>query len=239
MTDESYLEPTYTYGAKDETGTQLSLRHDLDVLFSRVNALLSIVNYDSTRQFITITGRKEQVSTAVDTVVLFHIPTQATTIKKISLTCYGERYTVPTATATATEVVDFPHFHSTTITASTAGTTVKYSASSLKADLTANGTVNVNSAVNTAVHSHSLTLTLAESTTPLVVKAYYHNGSSYDAGETLGTASDATTPWTIKTEYDITGKYSGTGHKKLKFTSSRLGCISYQLMMELEMSPTA
>lgn len=239
MTDESYLEPTYTYGAKDETGTQLSLRHDLDVLFSRVNALLSIVNYDSTRQFVTITGRKEPVSTAVDTVVLFHIPTQTTTIKKISLTCYGERYTVPTATATATEVVGFPHKHNVAVSASTAGTTVKYLSGGFKADLTASGTVSSVSAVNTASHLHSLSFALAESTTPLVVKAYYHNGSSYDAGETLATAPDATTPWTIKTEYDITGKYSGTGHKKLKFTSSRLGCISYQLMMELEMSPTA
>ena len=84
-----------------------------------------------------------------------------------------------------------------------------------------------------------MTYGIYESTTPTAVNGYYDDGGGYSGADSYGNAPDTTTPWNIKTEYNITDKYSGTGWKRLKLDTSRLGRFNIILMLEIDLNPTA
>lgn len=88
-------------------------------------------------------------------------------------------------------------------------------------------------------HTHTAVYGIYESTTPTAVNGYYDDGGGYSAADSYGNAPDTTTPWNIKTEYDITDKYSGTGWKRLKLDTSRLGRFNVILMIEVDLTPTS
>lgn len=87
-------------------------------------------------------------------------------------------------------------------------------------------------------HTHTAVYGIYGSTTPTAVNGYYDNGGGYSAADSYGNAPDATTPWNIKTEYNVTSKYSGTGWKRLKLDTSRLGRFNIILMIEVDLTPT-
>lgn len=81
-------------------------------------------------------------------------------------------------------------------------------------------------------HSHNLSFGIYESTTPADVVLYVDNGSGYVQVASLGSGS------TLASDLDITQYISGTGWKKIKFTSSRLGRIRAQVIAELLINTT-
>ena len=92
---------------------------------------------------------------------------------------------------------------------------------------------------STPNHTHDLTFGIYESTTPNEVKGFYDNGSGFGTEDSYGNAPDTTTPWNIKSEYNITDKFSRTGWKRIKLESSRLGKFNILLIIELDITPTA
>ena len=78
-------------------------------------------------------------------------------------------------------------------------------------------------------HSHSLTFGIYESTTPDGVELK----CSDDGGSTYGSAVSGMGTGGNVSDLDITSQFSGTGWKAIKFTSTRLGRIQAQLVVEL------
>lgn len=78
-------------------------------------------------------------------------------------------------------------------------------------------------------HSHSLTFGIYESTTPAGVELK----CSDDGGSTYGSAVSGMGTGGNVSDLNITSQFSGTGWKAIKFTSTRLGRIQAQLMVEL------
>lgn len=76
-------------------------------------------------------------------------------------------------------------------------------------------------------HEHDLVFGIYEGTRPANVTCYIDNGSGYGTGISLGSAE------ALATDLNLTSYLSGTGWKKIKFTSSRLGRITVQLIAEL------
>lgn len=81
-------------------------------------------------------------------------------------------------------------------------------------------------------HSHNLTFGIYESTKPAEVSLYIDNGSGYTLVANLGSGEN------LASDYDITNYISGTGWKRIKFTSSRLGRIRAQIIAELLINTT-
>ncbi len=80
-------------------------------------------------------------------------------------------------------------------------------------------------------HNHELEYGIHEGSSPTSVNMYCDNGSGYGSAISLGSFSSVT-------DKDITSQFSGTGWKTLKFTSSSLGRLRVQLMLELRVSTT-
>lgn len=87
-----------------------------------------------------------------------------------------------------------------------------------------------------ASHSHDLVYGIHEGTSPTDVKIYYDNGDGYDSGETLGTFTEITDKVLVGPNVQ---KFTGTGWKGIKFTSSTLGRLRVQIMVELRVDTTA
>lgn len=104
------------------------------------------------------------------------------------------------------------------------------------ADLTESGGGAVVTADAVDSHTHGIVYGIYESTTPLGVKLYVDNGAGYGEAINLNAAPDSSTPYAIASELDITAYFSGTGWKKVKFTSSRLGSISGQLICKVDLT---
>lgn len=77
-------------------------------------------------------------------------------------------------------------------------------------------------------HSHALVFGIYESTVPSGVELYCSND-----GSTYGSAVSQADTGANNSNLDITANFSGTGWKKIKFTSTRLGRIQAQLIIEL------
>ncbi len=101
------------------------------------------------------------------------------------------------------------------------------------------GVARANHTHTGGAHTHEIAYGIYESTTPTTVNGYYDDGGGYSGADSYGNAPDTTTPWNIRTEYDITDKYSGTGWKRLKLDTSRLGRFNIILMIEVDLTPTA
>ena len=79
-------------------------------------------------------------------------------------------------------------------------------------------------------HSHDLEFGIFEGTTPADVMMHIDNGSGYGSGISLGSAS------VLAADLDISAYLSGTGWKSLKFTSSRMGRINVQIIVEVDIT---
>lgn len=86
-------------------------------------------------------------------------------------------------------------------------------------------------------HTHSLAYGIMLDTTPANVMLYCHDGTSYDTGIALSSApTNPTQEYVLATELDLTSAFSGTGWKRIKFTSSRRGRITWQLIVKLDIT---
>ena len=85
-------------------------------------------------------------------------------------------------------------------------------------------------------HQHSLVFGMFESTTPNGVMLFCDDGNGYGEGIALSVAPDSNTPYALATELDITSMFSGTGWKKIKLTTSRLGRINFKLMFKYDLT---
>lgn len=79
-------------------------------------------------------------------------------------------------------------------------------------------------------HDHQIQFGIFEGTTPANVLLYIDNGAGYGAGISLGSST------VLAADLDITAHLSGTGWKSLKFTSSRMGRINVQIIVEVDIT---
>ncbi len=79
-------------------------------------------------------------------------------------------------------------------------------------------------------HGHSLVFGIFEGTIPSSVNLYCDNGAGYGGAISLG--SDAI----LANELDLSAYFSGTGWKRMKFTSGRLGRIVAQLILQVDIT---
>ncbi len=84
-------------------------------------------------------------------------------------------------------------------------------------------------------HNHDLVYGIYEGTSPTSVTVYYDNGSGYGSGESLGTFTEITDKVLVGGNVQ---KFTGSGWKGIKFTSSTLGRLRVQLMIELRVDTT-
>lgn len=84
-------------------------------------------------------------------------------------------------------------------------------------------------------HGHELVYGIHEGTSPTDVKIYYDNGDGYDSGESLGTFTKITDKVLVGSNVQ---KFTGSGWKSIKFTSSTLGRLRVQMMIELRVDTT-
>ncbi|NPV80753.1 MAG: hypothetical protein HPY52_10835 [Firmicutes bacterium] len=129
------------------------------------------------------------------------------------------------------------HYHgiSTTTTSKSTGSAGAISAHSHTVTVGIQSAGAHNHTINLS-HGHGLEFGIYEDTTPAGVKLYCDNGAGYDAGQSLAAAPDTTTPYTLCTELDLTSKFTGTGWKRIKFTSTRLGRIAAVLIVKVDVS---
>lgn len=103
--------------------------------------------------------------------------------------------------------------------------------------VTGTTSITVDTTSVSETHTHNLIYNIALDTTPANVRLYCDNGSGYDAGQDLASApgNDAQ-EYVLATERDLTNRFSGTGWKRIKFTSSRRGRIVWQLIAKLDIT---
>lgn len=79
-------------------------------------------------------------------------------------------------------------------------------------------------------HGHDLSFGIFEGTIPASVNLYCDNGVGYGGAISLGSNA------TLASELDLSAYFSGTGWKRMKFTSSRLGRIVAQLILQVDIT---
>ena len=103
--------------------------------------------------------------------------------------------------------------------------------------VTGTTSITVDTTSVSETHTHNLIYNIALDTTPANVRLYCDNGSGYDAGRNLASApGDNAQEYVLATELDLTNRFSGTGWKRIKFTSSRRGRIVWQLIIKLDLT---
>lgn len=86
-------------------------------------------------------------------------------------------------------------------------------------------------------HVHDLDYGIALDTTPADVRLYCANGGDFDTGQSLLSApADPTIEYVLAEELNLTDKFTGGGWKKIRFTSSRRGRITWQLIVKLDIT---
>jgi hypothetical protein len=246
-----YLEDLYKADPDHPIRQALSTRHNFRVIIEKLNATMAVVNNLVIRNNIVYTY-VESVDSTHPFEIDFHIPTATDTIKKISLTLRGLRFrayssTIPSGGGSTS---GSGGGQTTSASGSYTGGILSLSLSAHNGGYLVNTYTSINATdvdhVHTVAnhthstpnHVHSLTFGIYEGTTPTAVNGYYDNGAGYSVADSYGNAPDTTTPWNIKTEYNVTSKYSGTGWKRLKLDTSRLGRFNIILMIEVDLTPT-
>ncbi len=79
-------------------------------------------------------------------------------------------------------------------------------------------------------HNHEMTFGIHEGTYPMSVNLYCDNGSGYGSAISLGSNE------ILASELNLSSYFSGTGWKRMKFTSSRLGRIVAQLILQVDIT---
>lgn len=143
---------------------------------------------------------------------------------------------IPTQTGNSFGQADGAHSH-TVQTTSTDTSSVADHQHSIPDDLVTGVSLTVNKLRESDLqhkhsvdisHGHDLTFGIYEGTTPAGVELFCSNdGSSY--GSAISGASSSAN----NSNFDITSQFSGTGWKSIKFTSTQLGRIQAQLIVEL------
>ncbi len=143
---------------------------------------------------------------------------------------------IPTQTGNSFGQADGAHSH-TAQTTSTDTSSVADHQHSIPGDLVTGVSLTVNKLRESDLehkhsvdisHGHDLTFGIYEGTTPAGVELFCSNdGSSY--GSAISGASSSAN----NSNFDITSQFSGTGWKSIKFTSTQLGRIQAQLIVEL------
>lgn len=143
---------------------------------------------------------------------------------------HSHTYTKATGTTTSTENTNSTGAHTHTYTIPS-GLLTDVSAKNIKlSEMSHTHDIDIS-------HGHNLVYGIHEGTFPTDVKIYYDNGDGYDSGETLGTFTKITDK--VLYNGDNIQKFTGTGWKAIKFTSSTLGRLRVQLMVELRVDTTA
>jgi len=79
-------------------------------------------------------------------------------------------------------------------------------------------------------HGHGMNFGIYEGTLPANVSIYCDNGAGYGAAIPLGSSS------ILAANLDLSNSFSGTGWKKIKFTSSTLGRIIANLILQVDIT---
>ncbi len=259
-----YLENFYKPDPDHPVRQALSTRHNFRVIMEKLNATIAVVNNLVIRNNIVYTYI-ESVDATNPFEIDFHIPTATDAIKKISLTLKGVPFRAyskagaaagtPSGggdtsgsgggqTSSAASGYSGPWNLATGWTSHNGGYIASGYGGSQKLTVETHTHTVANHMHTTPNHTHpnhthTAVYGIYGSTTPTAVNGYYDDGGGYSGADSYGNAPDTTTPWNIKTEYDITDKYSGTGWKRLKLDTSRLGRFNIILMIEVDLTPTA
>jgi len=105
------------------------------------------------------------------------------------------------------------------------------------ASTTGSGGSAVQTSSSSGDHEHDLVYGIYQSTTPAAVNLYCNNGSGYGSAMALNSAPDAATPYELTPVggLDLTAKFAGAGRKAIKFTTTRLGRINYQIFIKADL----
>lgn len=105
------------------------------------------------------------------------------------------------------------------------------------ASTTGSGGSAVQTSSSSGDHEHDLVYGIYQSTTPAGVNLYCDNGSGYGSATALNGAPDTTTPYDLTPAggLDLTAKFADAGRKTLKFTTTRLGRINYQIFIKADL----
>jgi hypothetical protein len=131
-----------------------------------------------------------------------------------------------TGSGTASLAVDLSdHRHAYTYWAPGSGST------------TGSGGASVPTSSSSGDHEHDLVYGIYQSTTPAGVNLYCDNGSGYGSATALNGAPDTTTPYELTPAggLDLTAKFASAGRKRIKFTTTRLGRINYQIFIKADL----
>lgn len=79
-------------------------------------------------------------------------------------------------------------------------------------------------------HNHDMEHGIFHSTLPANVKLYCDDGHGWGSPISLGNGG------VLATELDITSHFSGPGWKRIRFTSSRLGRITWQIIVKVDLT---
>ncbi len=79
-------------------------------------------------------------------------------------------------------------------------------------------------------HSHDMVYGIYTGPTPQNVKLYCDDGRGWGPAISLGSTTK------LATELDITNQFSGPGWKRIRFTSTTLGRITWQLVVKVDLT---
>ena len=133
--------------------------------------------------------------------------------------------------------MDGSHDHSVTGSTDTDGAHTHSQQYTAVNTTTGSGGGSTETSSNQDAHSHDITYGIYESTTPAGVNLYIDNGAGYGSAIPLASAPVSTTErYELAEELDITAHIAGTGWKRLKLTSTRLGSVEIQLISKVDIT---
>ena len=202
--------------AWDETNRKLSLSVKTSTVGSVSNELTTSSSGKHSHKYIGVTGIETQTAYTGTASSHYH---SYTAVKQLKYETFANSST--TETGAHTHTVDLP--------------------SNLLTGVEVSGTLAGISHTHSidVSHGHDLIFGIYEGATPTDVNLYCDKGSGYGSAIPLGTFEKLT-------DYDITSYFKDndtpsneTGWKAIKFTSSTLGRLRVQLMLELKVSTSA
>lgn len=175
----------------------------------------------------------------------FHIPSETNDIVKIYLSAQGIPFRAYSKTGQAAgkhaHDVDLTHVH--TGTANLAGAhshsvsgNIAYTAGDHTHTLLVPTLQKTQTSVSVDNHQHPLVYGIYESTTPNGIRIWGNNGGEWILLKNYTYAPDSTTPFPICTELDITTLLPWIiGWNQIRFTTTRLGRIAWQLIVKVDL----
>lgn len=122
------------------------------------------------------------------------------------------------------------HEHTISSSAATTGNTTDSHTHSYKIPTGVSGGSHSHKVTVDLEHNHAMTFGIYEGTIPASVSLYCDNGAGYGSAIVLGSNV------ILANELDLTSYFTGTGWKRLKFTSTRLGRIIANLILQVDIT---